>query len=159
MRTLFATLIAITLSLAVLVPTVLYIGMKVSPISWQLFGPVNESDGLALKGYDVVAYFNNHKAVVGDTRKGVKNDNLIQYFTSDENKITFQAFPEKFLPQYGGYCATAVASGFTADVNPEIWHIENDKLYLFFNESARDDFVANIKNGIIEQADREWAQR
>ncbi len=159
MRTFITTLLAIALSLAVLVPTVLYIGMKVSPISWQLFGPVNESGGLALKGYDTVAYFNNNKAAIGDTTKGVKNENLIQYFSSDENKITFQAFPEKFLPQYGGYCATAVASGFTADVNPEIWHIENDKLYLFFNEGAKNDFVTNIKNGIIEQADREWAQR
>jgi len=159
MRTLIATLLAITLSLAVLVPSVLYVGMKVSPISWRLFGPVNENNGLALKGYDTVAYFYDNTAKIGDKTRGLKNDNLIQYFSSDRNKVTFQAFPEKFQPQYGGYCATAVASGFTADINPEIWHIENSKLYLFFDEDAKNDFVSQIDQGIINKADKEWAKR
>lgn len=145
--------------LVVLAPVVLFYGIKVSPLSWQLLGPVNESSGLALKGYDTVSYFHDAKALSGDRKKGLKHNGLIRYFSSDENKLMFKTFPDKFLPQYGGYCASAVASGLTADIDPEIWHIEAGKLYLFFDNSSKNYFVANIGQGIIKKADSEWAQR
>jgi hypothetical protein len=149
-------LVAVILALA---PIALFYGMKVSPLSWQLLGPINESSGLASKGYDVVSYFHDKRASKGDSTKGLKLNDTIWYFSSNENKLMFKTFPDKYQPQYGGYCATAIASGFTADVNPEIWHIEAGKLYLFFDEAAKYDFVANINQGIIEKADSEWAQR
>ncbi len=145
--------------MAVLTPVAFFYGLKVSPLSWGLLGPINENSSLATQGYDVVAYFHDNQAKKGDKTKGLKNDDIIRYFSSDENKLMFKTFPEKYLPQYGGYCATAIASGLTADIDPEIWHIEDGKLYLFFNEDAKNDFVAQIGQGIIQTADREWSQR
>lgn len=145
--------------LVVLSPVALFYGFKISPLSWQLLGPINESSGLALKGYDAVSYFHGPKAQPGDRTKGLKYNGIIRYFSSDENKLMFKTFPEKFLPQYGGYCATAIASGFTADINPEIWHIEAGKLYLFFDEGSKNDFMANIGQGVIKKADSEWVQQ
>ncbi len=142
-----------------LTPFALFYGMKVSPLSWQLLGPVNENSSLALQGYDTVSYFHDNNIAEGDRTKGLRIDDTIWYFSTEENKLMFKTFPEKYRPQYGGYCATAVASGFTADINPEVWHIEKGKLYLFFDEGAKNEFVANIDQGIIEKADREWAQR
>jgi YHS domain-containing protein len=143
----------------VISPLALFYGIKLSPLSWQLLGSINENSSLALKGYDVVSYFHDNSVTQGDPTKGLRVNDTIWYFSSDENKLMFKTFPEKYQPQYGGYCATAIASGFTADINPEIWHIENGKLYLFLNKSAKNDFVANINQGIIEKADNEWAQR
>ncbi len=147
-------------------PIVMFFGMKLSPLAWGLLGPINESNGLALQGYDPVAYFNEGRAIKGDTNKGLRWRDTIWYFSSDVNKLTFKTFPEKFIPQFGGYCATAVATGFTADINPEVWHIENDKLYLFFDAGSKNEFVANIDpslsntgKSIIEKSEAEWAKR
>lgn len=140
-------------------PVVLFYGMKISPLSWKLLDPVNHSSGLALQGYDAVAFFNDGKTIKGDPAKGLKWNNTIWYFSSEANKLMFKTFPGKYIPQYGGYCASAVATGFTADVDPEIWHIENNRLYLFFSDSSRTDFVANIRNGIINKADTKWSNR
>jgi hypothetical protein len=147
------------LALIIITLTALFYGIKVSPISWGLLGPINESSTLALKGYDTVAYFSEGKIVKGDTTKGIKWRDVIWYFSTDTTKLMFKTFPEMYVPQYGGYCATAVAYGFTADSNPEIWHIENNKLYLFLNQDAKNEFVSEIKNGIIEKAANEWARR
>lgn len=142
-----------------LTPIALFYGMKVSPLSWQLLSPINESSGLTLKGYDVVSYFYDNKAQKGDRTKGIKYNNMIWYFSSDENKLMFKTFPEKFQPQYGGYCASAIASGFTADISPNVWHIKNEKLYLFFDKGSKARFLSKIDQGIIQTADREWAKR
>lgn len=133
--------------------------MKISPLSWRLLGPINENSSLALKGYDVVSYFHDDNITQGDRTKGLKVNDAIWYFSSDENKLMFKTFPEKYPPQYGSYCASAVAAGFTADINPHSWHIENGKLYLFFDDGAKNDFVADISQGIIERADNQWARR
>lgn len=152
-------ILLVVVALVVLTPFILFYGMKISPLSWQLLGPVNESSGLAIKGYDPVAYFHDDSAKKGHQNKGLRVNDSIIYFSSDENKLMFKTFPKRYQPQYGGYCATAVSSGLTADINPEIWHIEAGKLYLFFDESARDDFIARIDQGIIDTADIEWSQR
>lgn len=159
MRSLIIKALLLMLVIAAITPVAFFYGLKISPLSWQLLGPINEDSNLALDGYDVISYFHDNQAKKGDRTKGLKADNIIRYFSSNENKLMFKTFPKKYLPQYGGYCATAIASGFTADVNPEIWHIENGKLYLFFDEAAKNDFVAKIDQGIIQTADREWSQR
>jgi len=151
-------ILIVVAALIVIIPMVLFFGFKMSPIAWQLHEPINVNNTLAMQGYDPVAYFNDGEAVKGDTTKGLRWRDTIWYFSSEENKISFKAFPENYIPQYGGYCATAVAAGLTAAVNPEHWHIEKNKLYLFFDASAKNDFVAGIDAGIIEKADSEWVR-
>lgn len=153
-KILISAVIIIVIALATL-----FYGMKVSPVSMRLVGPINENSTLALKGYDPVAYFNQGRAIKGDTSKGIRWGNVIWYFSSDANKLMFKTFPEKYVPQYGGYCAGAVASGFTADIDPMVWHIENDKLFLFFDQGSKNSFVNTIDTGIIDKATSEWAKR
>ena len=159
MNSLIKKILLLIAVLLVISPLALFYGIKLSPLSWKLLGPINENSTLALRGYDAVSYFHGNNVVQGDRTKGLRVNNTIWYFSSDENKLMFKTFPEKYQPQYGGYCATAIASGFTADINPDIWHIEKGKLYLFFDEGAKNSFVAKINQGIIEKADNEWAQR
>ena len=84
-------------------------------------------------GYDVVAYFNK-EAIEGDKKFITEYDGAKFKFSSQKNLDTFKASPNKFTPQYGGYCAYAVgAKGDKVGINPETFEIRDDKLYLFYN--------------------------
>lgn len=76
------------------------------------------------------------------------------HFKSAENRTLFQTNPERYAPQFSGYCATTVSTGLTIDTNPESWLVENDKLYLFFDDGAKNGFVEEIPNAIIEFAEK-----
>lgn len=144
---------------AVIALAALFYGIKLSPLSWHLLGPVNVDSGLALKGYDPVTYFIDGQVVQGNPSLKLTWKNTTWYFSSEEYRQKFRAYPEKYQPQFGGYCARAVASGFTADVNPDLWYIEDGKLYLFYDEGARNDFISRISEGMIRQAETEWSKQ
>nr|WP_299000323.1 YHS domain-containing (seleno)protein [uncultured Allomuricauda sp.] len=94
----------------------------------------NTKKGYAANGYDVVSYFED-KAVEGKTEFSTKFDEVSYKFSSQSNLDKFTANPEKYVPQYGGYCAYAVAvSGKKVSVNPETYEIRDNKLYLFYNK-------------------------
>ena len=145
-------------ALVLIIPLALFFNMKISPVSWGLLEPVNESNGIVLSGYDPVAYFYEGTAVKGDPNNGLRHDGFLYRFSSDENKLMFKTFPDKFTPQYGGYCAHAISSGYIADSNPLSWKIHNDKLFIFFDDSAKEDFTLQIDSNIT-QADNNWSQR
>lgn len=95
---------------------------------------VNENN-VAIKGYDVVAYFNQYKAVKGLEKYTTKFDGAKFQFSSKENKEAFDKSPSKYLPQFGGYCAFAVAAkNAKVPTDPETFKIRDGKLYLFFND-------------------------
>lgn len=129
---------------------------KVSPVSWALWGIVNTTDEVAIEGYDPVAYHREAKAIKGDASLEYRWNNVSWYFSSAENRALFQSNPEMYVPQFGGFCATAVSTGLTIDVNPEAWHVDNNKLYLFFDTGSRDSFVEAIPNGIIVKGEGHW---
>jgi YHS domain-containing protein len=112
----------------------------------------------AIKGVDVVSYFSlepGAKPVQG------KEEFIHEYmgatwrFSSAENRDLFAQNPEKYAPQYGGYCAFAVSHGFTKRVNPKFWHVVDDKLYLNFNGIA-DRKWRKDKESAIARADGHW---
>lgn len=116
-------------------------------------------NGFAAKGYDVVAYFQNN-AIEGADAFTSKNDGAVYKFSTEENMLAFISNPEKYIPQYGGYCAWAVAdSSQLVDVDPESFQILNSKLYLFY-----DGFFAHTLKKWIEEgsekmsaeADKNW---
>ncbi len=112
--------------------SVYFFGGIVSAVS-QANTNVNQEDGLAIDGFDPVAYFIEEKAFRGkdevtSTYQGVK-----YYFISSKNKALFDESPGKFLPQYGGWCAYAMADGEKIKVDPETFKIIDGKLYLFYN--------------------------
>jgi len=94
----------------------------------------NLDDGLAIKGYDPVAYFITNKAVKGSKDFAVYSQGATYYFSSAANKELFKANPSKYLPEYGGWCAYAMgAKGEKVSIDPETFKIVNGKLYLFYN--------------------------
>lgn len=95
----------------------------------------------AIDGYDTVAYFTQHKAVEGKKVHSVKWRDANWYFASEANKVLFLASPEKYAPQYGGWCAYAMAhEGKTARIDPEAFDIFEGKLYLNYNKNVQSEW-------------------
>ena len=111
--------------------------------------------GKAIDGYDPVAYFTN-----GGPTEGVKDfqyewNDATWYFVSEENLEKFKASPEKYAPQYGGYCAWAVSQGYTASTDPEAWDIHDGKLYLNYSKSVQQTWLQDKVNNIVA-GDKNW---
>ena len=118
--------------------------------------PVNKSlTGTALKGYDAVAYFREGRPVKG--RDEFRHDwmGAKWYFANAENRDEFARNPEKYAPQYGGYCSWAVSRGYTANIDPEAWKIVEGKLYLNYNKDVQKSWEADVP-GNIKKADENW---
>jgi len=112
------------------------------------------SDG-AVQGYDVVAYFTESNPVKGTKEFTVNHSGETWYFSSAENLKTFKASPEKYMPQFGGYCAYGMSRRYKAKTDPEAWTIVNGKLYLNYNTEVRK--IWNEKQGeFIDKANSNW---
>lgn len=110
---------------------------------------------LALGGYDPVAYFSNGKPTPGSADVSADWDNATWRFSSEANKQAFLANPEKYAPQYGGFCAYAVSQGYTASADPQAWSIVDDKLYVNFNKAVRG--LWNLRRShYIKEGDKNW---
>ena len=107
----------------------------------------------AIDGYDTVAYFTQNKPVEGNKDHQIKWRDANWYFSSASNKALFEANPEKYAPQYGGWCAFAMANeGSTVRVDPEAFHLHENKLYLNYSKGVQKRWLEDklIK---IEDAD------
>ena len=92
-------------------------------------------DNVAIGGYDVVAYFTQNAALRGAQKHEAQHNGVKYWFASEANKQQFVADPEKYLPQYGGWCAFAMGmKGGKAPSDPNTFKLYNGKLYLFFND-------------------------
>lgn len=116
---------------------------------------VNLDGGVAIKGHDPVAYFTQGAAVAGDAAFTATHEGATYQFASAENRDMFLAEPAKFAPQYGGYCAYAVAQGYTAPIDPEAFTVHDDRLYLNFSKGVRSRWERDIP-GNIEKGDANW---
>jgi YHS domain-containing protein len=118
---------------------------------------VNANEGTGLKGYDPVAYFTRGVPTKGLEQYSFSWRGVTYRFASGENLELFRADPEKYLPQYGGYCAYAMSLDRIADIDPSRWAIVNGKLYLNNGFVAEKLWSLN-KSGNIVSADRNWPQ-
>ncbi len=109
----------------------------------------------AVSGYDTVAYFTEGKPVKGNSKFKYKYEGAEWFFSSATNLELFKNDPEKYSPQYGGYCAWAVSQGHTASADPKQWHIDSGKLYLNYDAAVQKDWLKD-KTGFIELADQNW---
>jgi YHS domain-containing protein len=114
-----------------------------------------DSSGLALKGYDPVAYFTENKPARGKAEFTARHEGATYRFTSAANRDAFAAAPAKYSPQYGGYCAFGMASGYKAPIEPDAWTVVDGKLYLNYNQSVRRQWSGDIP-GFIRKADANW---
>mgnify|MGYP001472886927 CR=1 FL=1 len=119
--------------------------------------PVNKSwfGGVAIKGYDPVAYFTDRKPAKGQKKFSMKWQGATWLFASEEHLKLFKAKPEAYAPRYGGYCAWAVSQGNTAGIDPNAWDIVDGKLYLNYNLKVQQKWQADQQN-LIQQADKLW---
>ena len=117
------------------------------------------SDGIAIKGYDVVSYFDN-KAKKGKSKYNYTYKEVKYYFTSNDNCEKFKLKPEKYLPQYGGWCAYAMGTkGEKVDMDPKIFEIRDGKLYLFYKSFFNNTYTKWLKENpeqLKNKAEKNW---
>lgn len=114
--------------------------------------------GFAADGADVVSYFSldsDARGVPGKDQFSTEWKGAKWRFSSEENLAAFEADPTRYAPQYGGFCAWAVAQGYTAHGDIDAWHVENGKLYLNYNNRIRTRWRKDIP-GFIAQANVNW---
>jgi YHS domain-containing protein len=112
-------------------------------------------NGNAIGGYDPVGYFQKDKPVKGLPEFHYQWRGATWLFGTAENKAAFIANPEKYAPQYGGYCAYGMSNGYKAATDPLAWTIVNGKLYLNYNPDVREEWFAQ-KEERIKKGDVNW---
>jgi YHS domain-containing protein len=110
---------------------------------------------LAVKGYDVVAYFDDGRAVAGSTAFEHEVGGVRYRFASAANRDRFVQDPQRYLPQYGGFCAYAVSKGYTADTDPQAWRIVDGRLFLNYDRGVQRLWEEDIP-GRIAKGDANW---
>ncbi len=144
------------LSFAVAVPAAaVFAPLALSRAARAAKPPVYAEDGIAVDGSDAVAYFTQGRPVAGKAALTHDWMGVTWRFASEENRAAFAADPEKFAPQYGGYCAYAVSEGYTASTVPEAWKIVDGKLYLNYSRGVQRRWERDIP-GRIAAADANW---
>lgn len=118
--------------------------------------PVNhDRAGIAIQGYDPVAYFTDSRPVKGDSKFSYTWRGSTWRFASEQHRDSFAQNPEQYAPQYGGYCAFGVSNNHTVDIDPEAWKIIEGKLYLNYSKSIQRDFLKEPEER-IRRADQNW---
>lgn len=118
---------------------------------------VYQEKGIAINGYDVVMYFTESKPVKGSNNYLYQWNNATWFFSSKANLDSFIINPEKYAPQFGGYCAYGISEGHKSPTDPFAWTILNNKLYLNYNLEVmdlwRNETVQRIKLANINWED------
>ena len=113
---------------------------------------------VALGGYDPVAYFTQGKALKGSSELGARHDGVTYQFATEADRSMFQAAPEKYLPTYGGWCATAMAKGEKVEIDPTNFKVTDGRLFLFFKAfyaNALSDWKKD-EPALTAKADANW---
>ena len=111
--------------------------------------------GLAIDGYDPVAYFTESKPVKGDRQFEHQYNGATYRFASAASRDLFAKSPEKYAPQYGAFCAYAASRNYTADTDPLAWKIVDGKLYLNYNAGAQKAWEQDVPGNIVK-GDANW---
>jgi YHS domain-containing protein len=114
-----------------------------------------DSSGVAIQGYDPVAFFTDHKPVKGDAKFVSKRDGAIYFFASQEHKALFNANPAQYEPVFGGYCAYGVSRNRLVEIDVDAFQIVDGKLLLQYSKGVRDDFNQDMK-GNLAKAQANW---
>lgn len=143
-----AALVAVALAMSAATAAIAFDAKSTAPINI-------DKAGVALRGYDPVAYFTAGKPTAGSAAFQTKWDGATYNFATAESKAEFDKDPAKYAPQYGGFCAWAAANGYKADADPKAWHVVGGKLYVNYNASVSKSWNANTAKYITD-ADKNW---
>ena len=122
-----------------------------------LAGDFFETDGVALHGYDPVAYFVAAEPQKGQAQYSYEYKGSTFYFASAANRRSFMEAPEKYAPQFGGYCAYGTSQGYKVSTQPDAFAIVKDKLYLNYNKKVQEIWRQDVP-GNIERAEKNWPE-
>jgi len=114
-----------------------------------------DGNDLAIAGYDAVSYFSRSGPEKGSAKYTASYKDAIYHFSSASNRDAFRASPEKYAPQFGGYCAMGVALNQKLPVDPMAWRVVDGKLYLNLNRQVQKKWLEDVP-GNIETAERNW---
>ncbi len=117
--------------------------------------PVFAPRGLAIRGYDPVAYLVLGRPVIGSSDIEYEWNGATWRFMNTDTRLWFMNNPIAYAPQYGGYCAWAVSNGYTASTDPDAWTIHDGKLYLNYSLNVRSQWERDIP-GNVEKGDANW---
>ena len=141
MKRIFISFLALLLSLTCIAQTIHY----------------SSTNGTAIKGYDPVAYFLQNKAIEGSDEFTLNWSDSKWNFSTKANLDSFKIAPEKYAPQYGGYCAYGCSENHKSPTDPNAWTILNNKLYLNYNLETRTEWQKKQKDRIVK-ADENWTK-
>jgi hypothetical protein len=116
---------------------------------------VNPQTGLAISGFDPVAYFTDKAAMLGRADMELDRDGVVWRFRNEGNRAAFAAHPAVYGPQFGGYDPVAIARGASVAGHPEFWLVSGKRLYLFYSAQARATFAAE-PDRLIQAAEHKW---
>jgi len=143
-----AAILALALALALAVPLPLVAATTERVV-------VDPQSGLAIGGYDPVAYFTDGAARLGKPQFEQRAAGVIWRFQNRGNFAAFAEYPDIYMPRFGGYDPVAVARGVSVPGHPSFWMIVSERLYLFYDAKARAAFAAD-PGRIIAAANRKW---
>ena len=118
---------------------------------------VNAGTGLALSGYDPVAYFTNRRPELGKASLETTFDGAVWSFRNVGNQLAFKDHPDVYRPRFGGYDPVGIARNRSVPGNPLVWAIVGEKLYLFYSDKDRQAFLA-APTPTLETAERRWPE-
>jgi len=143
-------------------------GLVVAAVVWVglgLAGPigaattervvVDRNSGLAISGFDPVAYFTEAKALPGKGELEHALAGAVWRFRSEGNRAAFMADPDVYMPRFGGYDPVGVARGVAVAGNPQLWLISEERLFLFYTPETKEEFAGD-SGRVITTADRKW---
>jgi YHS domain-containing protein len=142
-----------TTLIRVLTLMIVAVGCAVTTAAWA--GEYFEGDGAAIRGHDPVAYFKDGKPVKGSAEHRFEHKGSTFHFASKANRDAFAAAPERYAPQYGGYCAFGMSGGYKAAIDPAAFTVREGRLYLNYNRDVQKQWSADIP-GHVTKADRNW---
>lgn len=116
---------------------------------------VDANSGLAISGFDPVAYFSRQEPALGLPEFELLQNGAVWRFRNEGNRAAFAENPEIYTPRFGGYDPMAIVRGTSVPGHPLIWAVAGERLYLFYNDKARADFLAD-PGRVIESATRKW---
>ncbi|MCW8879130.1 MAG: YHS domain-containing protein [Kangiellaceae bacterium] len=120
--------------------------------------PIYQDEGVAIEGFDTVAYFEQDKAVKGNRNFSYSYKGSIWNFSSEENRTKFINNPDKFAPEYGGYCAYAMSKGLVVSSDPEAYTLHDGKLYLNYSFSVRNTWRKDIP-AYLAKSEINWQEK
>jgi YHS domain-containing protein len=115
-----------------------------------------DKTGVAIQGYDPVAFFTDNKPVMGKPEFPARNNGALYYFASKEHRDLFKAAPSKYEPAFGGYCAYGVSRNKLVEIDVEAFQIVDGRLLLQYSKGVRNDFNKDTKAN-LGKAEANWS--